>query len=245
MKSISIVLLFLWASILLAQTDVPRGTILPVRLNTSLNSAHLKPNQPITARVMQNVPLPTGAKIPDGSRVVGHIIAVTRPSDSDAQVTVQFDTLIANGRHTSIITSLRAMAGPLAVEDAQLPDTGPDHGTPEYIWTTNQIGGDVVYRGNGTVTDGLRDVGQPTTRGVLVRISAEPGSKCRGEVDGSDRLQALWLFSGDACGLYGLPHLSIVHAGRTDPLGQIMLASSQGKINVRAGSGLLLRVHAP
>jgi len=131
----------------------------------------------------------------------------------------------------------------MAVEQAQLPETGPDRGTSENAWTTDQNGGEVVYRGGGPVANGLVSVGKPTTNGVLVHVSGKPGTKCRGEIEGNDRLQALWVFSSDACGVYDLPDLAIVHAGRTNPIGEITLASDKGEVNVRAGGGMLLRVN--
>lgn len=77
---------------------------------------------------------------------------------------------------------------------------------------------------------------------MLVRLSSRPGSSCRSAVEGNDRLQALWVFSSDACGLYGFPDLEIKHTGRTGPLGQIILSSTSGHVHISAGSGLLLRV---
>ena len=59
---------------------------------------------------------------------------------------------------------------------------------------------------------------------------------------GNDQLQSLWVFSSDACGTYDLPEVSITHAGRSDPVGQITLASDNKDFEVGAGSGLLLRV---
>jgi hypothetical protein len=88
----------------------------------------------------------------------------------------------------------------------------------------------------------LHAVGEPTPNGVLVRVSGKPGTKCRGEIEGNDRPQALWLFASDACGTYGFADLAITHAGRTNPVGEFTLASEHGNVNVRAGSGMLLRV---
>jgi hypothetical protein len=133
----------------------------------------------------------------------------------------------------------------MAVEEAQIPEFGPDRGTPESAWTTEQIGGEVVYRGGGPVADGLRNVGEPAPNGVLVRVSGKPGTECRGTVEGNDQRQALWVFASSACGAYGFADLTIIHAGRTNPVGEITVASDHGKVNVRAGSGMLLRVNNP
>jgi len=227
---------------LLAETVIPAGTILPLQLNTSLNSKKSKPGQVVTARLMQDVPLPSGAKIHAGAKVVGHIIDVVNARDgSGAKLALQFDTLEVSKRRIPVTTNLRALASMMEVEDAQIPKVGPDHGTPENWWTTVQIGGDVVYHGD-AVTNGLRMVGKPTGDGVLVQVASKPGSKCRGPV-GIDYPQALWLFSADACGAYGFTDLTIAHTGRSDPAGKITLASERKNFNVRSGSGILLRVN--
>jgi hypothetical protein len=135
------------------------------------------------------------------------------------------------------------MASMMEVADAQVPASGPDRGTPPEWWTTTQIGGEVVYRGGGPVANGLRPVGKPTANGVLVHLSPVPGTKCRGEVDDNDRLQALWVFSSDVCGAYGYPDLDISHSGRTEPVGEIVLTSRKGDVHLQSGSGMLLRVN--
>jgi len=244
MKPIFWLSLIMLSMDLFAQNTIPAGTIVPVALNSSLNSRKVKPGQVITARVMQDVPLSPGSTIHAGAKVIGRVIDV-KPANggTGAQVSFRFDTLVVSKRRIPIITNLRALASMMAVEAAQLPESGPDRGTSQNAWTTDQIGGEVVYRGGGPVADGLRSVGEPTYGGVLVHVSAKPGSPCRGEIEGNDRLQALWVFSSDACGVYDFAGLAIVHAGRTDPVGEITLASDKGELNIRAGSGMLLRVN--
>lgn len=227
----------------LGQNAIPAGTILPLQLDTSLNSAKSKPGQVVTARLMQDVPLPSGARIRAGSKAIGRVLDVVEARDgSGAKLSLQFDTLEVSKRRIPMTTNLRALASMMEIEDAQTPKTGPDHGTPENAWTTVQIGGDVVYRGGGPVANGLQVVGTPTANGVLVRTASKPGSKCRSDLGSNDLPQALWLFSADACGAYGFPDLAIVHAGRSHPVGQITLASEKRNFDVRGGSGLLLRV---
>ncbi|MGC2421003.1 MAG: hypothetical protein WA405_05065, partial [Candidatus Acidiferrales bacterium] len=85
-------------------------------------------------------------------------------------------------------------------------------------------------------------VGRVVGDGVLVNVSAKPGTNCRGSLDGNSAPQALWLFSSDACGVYGFPHLAVRHAGRSSPLGQIILTSDEGPVDIGSGSGILLRV---
>jgi hypothetical protein len=172
------------------------------------------------------------------------VIEVTPAKNgSPGKISFQFDKLVRSGETIPMVTNLRALASLLEVEAAQLPFWTPDRGTPSSAWTTVQIGGEeTVYRGGGHVANGERVVGEPVPDGVLARVSAKPGMDCRGAVDGNDRPQALWLFSSDACGTFGYPRLTISHAGRTDPVGEIDLSSTEGDVKVRTGSGMLLRV---
>jgi hypothetical protein len=221
---------------------LPAGTVLPVRLNSSV-SLKTQPGRVITATVMQNVVLPTGGRIRAGSKVVGHVTNVTQAASGQrARISFTFDKLVCSGRTIPVTTDLRAMASFVEVYDAQIPDTGPDRGTPENAWTTILVGGDVDYRGGGPVNEGSKTVGRPVYDGVLSQITANPDAGCRGAIAGNNTLQALWVFSADACGLYGFPTLVIAHAGRDNPIGEIVLVSNSDKLDIPSGSGMLLRV---
>ncbi len=164
--------------------DIPPGTILPVRLNNSLKSNKSHFGQLISARVMQDVPLSPHSKVPAGAKVLGRIIEA-RPANGNApaEMTIRFDVIAWGGHKERIVTNLRALATMMDVEEAQIPDTGPDRGTPEEFWVTNQIGGEVNYHGGGAVTHGSYVVGHSVPDGVLVRMSSPPGSECRSEKD--------------------------------------------------------------
>jgi hypothetical protein len=46
----------------------------------------------------------------------------------------------------------------------------------------------------------------------------------------------------NACGAYGFGDLTILHSGRTDPLGEVTLTSNGKAVKVGKGSAMLLRV---
>jgi len=225
---------------------IPSGTILPVRLNSTISSAKSKPGQIITGRIMQNVPLPSGMLIRAGSKVIGHIVEVTpATAGAPARISLQFDKLISSDQTIPVTTNLRAVAGFMQILNAQTPETGPGE-SDVFDWlTTIQIGGDTVYGVGGPVAaadNANQIIGKSVPGGVLAQVRAKEGTNCRGPVDGNDSPQALWVFSSDACGAYGLAHVSIAHAGRTDPAGVIVLASDNGNVKLPAGTGMLLRV---
>ncbi|MGO9519996.1 MAG: hypothetical protein ACLPND_23415 [Candidatus Korobacteraceae bacterium] len=227
--------------------QIPAGTALPVMLNSSLDASKDKPGRTISARIMQQIQLPDGTKIPSGARIVGHILRVNSLSPaSGSQLVLKFDQLNSRGQSTTLTTSLRAVANMTVVFEAQLPTSNFDeYGTTIADWTTVQVGGDAVYRGDGTViSPDNRVVGSATVGGdVTAKLTAVPDRGCRGSVEDNDRPQSLWVFSTSACGAYGFSDLRIAHAGRTDPLGEIAL-EAPANVRVRAGSGLLLRVIA-
>jgi hypothetical protein len=227
-----------------AELEIPAGTILPVRLNHALSSKSAEAGQEVTGRIMQNVPLPNHDEIRAGAKVSGRIVSVQRAGNgTDGKISFRFDTLETHGRRISIVTNLRAIAGFMEVQAAQTPEFTPGFGTP-YIWAnTRQIGGDEVYGVGGPVnSENSGEVGKGVYGGVLVHVRARPESKCRGPLDAEDRLQALWVFSSDACGVYGIQGVTIAHAGRTAPIGEIAMGAEQRDLLVRGASGMLLRV---
>lgn len=230
------------------QNNVPAGTILPVILRTSFSFDKCMPGQILHGKIAQDVPLPNGSRIRKGANVEGHVVEVSRASGGvGGKVSIQFDKVDMAGQWIPIVTNLRAIAGFMTVQEAGVPDEAPAEGTP-YDWLpTTQIGGDSVYGVGGLMMSGedtSKVVGKSVGNGVLARANAKEGTDCRGSLEGNDSPQALWVFSRDACGVYGIEHLSIAHAGRKLPAGTIVLASETQNMKLRSGDGLLLRVNA-
>jgi hypothetical protein len=241
MKVLNVFLLVLLSVSLLAQTEVPPGTLLPVMLSSSIDTKKSKTDDKIGARLMQDVPLGGKDRLPAGSHLSGHIVQV-----SDSRVALIFDHLTFHHHTIALRTNLRSLASMMEVNDAQLPANAisGDRGTSEYDWTTEQIGGDVVYgKRGGRVMRGHTVVGHSVLGdGVIAVPRAELGSKC-GAGDDNGTPQAMWLFSASACGTYGYPDIEIADADKSEPAGTIVLVS-HSRIKIRSGSGMLLRVTA-
>ena len=220
------------------------GTILPVSIKHAFSSNDSSKNQPIEARIMQDVPLPGGDKIHAGATLSGVIVSTTPSSgDSGSKISFRFDKLEFHHQTIAVVTSLRAIAPMVDVQAAQFPDSPGQSGTPSNWATTTQIGGDIRFGTGGDVKDLKKQkVGKGVPNGVLVYISNPPGSLCQGDSDGDNRLQALWVFSASSCGIYDLKGLTVVSTGRTEPLGEITLAKGKGDLKIDNSTGMLLRV---
>jgi hypothetical protein len=236
LKTITAVLVL--ATMTFAQ-NIPPGTALPVTLFSDLNSEKIQPGQAIVANVAQSVPLPSGARIRAGSPVTGRVLQAGRNADGSSSVGMKFDMVRVDGRELPISTSLRALASPLEVQNAKLPNQGAVIAETEATWTTAQIGGDDVYRGGGHVVHGEQVVGEPVADGVIAELIPVPPLGCA-EGSGGRKL-ALWVFASSACGAYGFRNVTIANAGDSNPAGEIVL---RGKKNVHLtrGSAMLLMV---
>jgi hypothetical protein len=242
MKSLAFCLFFFSAAVF-AQSPVPSATVLPAQLGSSLNSQKSKPGQRVTARIMQDVPVSTGKKIPAGAKVIGQVVNVSIRPGGPSEITLRFNKLQFHHQLLAISTSLRAVASMMEVEAVQIPPAGTDRGTP-WAWSTrNLIGDEVAYGEGGPVARGDEIVGHSLFGGVLTTVRANRDRGCRGEFAGQTAPQAFWVFSSDACGVYGIPDVEVTHAGRTSPLGEITLTSEHGNVEIRSGSGVLLRVN--
>jgi hypothetical protein len=192
---------------------------------------------------MQDVPLADGRRIHTGTKLIGRVVNVQPAGTAQAaEITIQFDRMKLAQADIPIRTNLRAIASLRDVEDAQTPTTGPDRGTPATWITRNLVGGEVAYGDGGPVARGTDIVGTALADGVLVPVSANAQAGCRGEISDSHRMQSLWVFSSDACGIYGYPDVRISHSGRKEPVGEIRFTSPKDFV-IRRGSGMLLRVN--
>src|SRR5579863_662355 len=110
MKQFLFATLIVLSTQLSAQETIPVGTILPVQLNSSLRSDKARVGEQISARVMQDVPLPGGRRIHAGSKVIGHIVSA-RPAVNGmlADLSFRFDTLAMGKQRFAMTTNLRAL----------------------------------------------------------------------------------------------------------------------------------------
>jgi hypothetical protein len=228
----------LWA-ILGGLQVIPPGTALPISLDCTLDAKKVKPGQAISGTIAQDVPLGDRGKIREGSHVTGHVVEAGRNEDGSSYIRIRFDQLRAkHWADMPIMTTLRAVATPWEIQDAQLPKYGSMINPNPASWTTYQIGGDAVLRGGGPVMHGKVKIGEPVAGGVLAQLVsvAQPGCTV---ANGGAR-QALWVFGSAACGAYGFrDELEIGHAGDVDPMGDIVLESDKN-VHVPTGTGMLL-----
>ena len=228
-----------------ASQEIPVGTVFPVMSSTTLDEAKAKPGDKLSARLMQDVILPSGARIRSGAKFEGQVVTASSAGSGGTGLAVRFDRLISRGRQIPLAVGLRALASMQDVFDAQLPvGTFDDFGTSISDWTTVQVGGAAVYLGDATVRDGMQVVGKAPGYGiVMAKLVPAPKRGCQVSEIGPDREQSLWVFSPWACGTYGWDGLTIAHHGVTAPVGTIVLAAPAA-FRVRGGSGWLLYVVA-
>jgi hypothetical protein len=228
----------------LCAQQIPAGTLLPTMLDNTVDSEHSKPGEEISTKLMQDVPLPDGGKIKRGAKVLGHVVSVAAASTGQpTKIVVQFDRIEIDKHEVSIATSLRALASMQAVATAKQPvNANSGNGTSVWDWNMIQVGGQGVFNGQRIVKSQTGEVvGKvPEPGAVLAVPMPNPSRGCAGASVNTAE-QAFWVFSTDACGVYGYKHLALDRsAGDTSP-DQITLQSSKN-ITIRGGSGWLLQV---
>ena len=221
---------------------VPPGTVIPIRLDGTMDIKSLQALQKIEARVAQEVPLPGKEKISLRSRVFATVTAVNASPEGGVSISLKFDQLEEKEQTYPIVTSVRAIASFRAMRNAQMPLAGADAGTPAGWGTTVQIGGDQRFGDGGKVRNRFKKtVGKGVRGGVLVHLAANPEGGCGGPEPGDDLPQATWVFSADACGIYDLKNVKIAHNGKSDPVGVITLEFAKDDMKLESGAAFLLR----
>jgi hypothetical protein len=227
-----------------SSAPIPAGTILPVSLDSMMRSDRSRAGTTITATLMQDVPLGSGTTLRAGSKVTGHVMGAIQPGkgSDEARISFQFDQVRLGNRVVPITTNLRALASANEVSAIRLETIDGDGYSPANS-SVAQIGGDQISYGEGSpVMMGSEVVGKDTSQGVVAYVSDDLGTECRGTIDSNTRPQGFWVFSVNACGAYGFGDVKILHSGRTEPVGEVVLVSSGKVVKVGRSSGMLLRV---
>jgi hypothetical protein len=219
---------------------IPAGTILPVTLNSDLRSDKDGSGTAIIATIMQDVPLGKGETLRKGSMLTGHVVEVIAPGrgSDESKISFQLDHVRLGNETLPITTTLRAVASRSEVSAAT-----PELTSSEYANNTIEIGGDQIsYGEGGPVMVGSQVVGKYTRQGVLAYVDQDMGTPCRVTIDSNAQPQAFWVFSVNACGAYGFGDLRILQSGRSEPAGEVTLASNRKAVRLDKGSAMLLRV---
>jgi hypothetical protein len=97
-----------------ADVRVPSGTLIPVRLETTVSSVTSGPEDRVTATVRQDVHVGGRVAIPAGSELQGHVINARRSGrvKGRAAVTVDFERLVVRGRTYDIDTRRLTVVAP-------------------------------------------------------------------------------------------------------------------------------------
>ena len=225
-----------------SRETIPAGTILPVSLDSAIGSDQSQAGAPIAATLMQDVSLKTGVTLRKGSKVFGHVVEAVRPGQGadEARLSFEFDHVQLGHQTVAITTNLRALASAMEVSATSTPKSSSDDPS---TWTLTQIGGDqVAYGQGGPVVADSQVVGTYTNQGTLAYLNPDLGTECRSTMNGNTRPQAFWVFSVHACGAYGMGDVKILHSGRTEPEGQVILISDGKLVRVGKNTGMLLRV---
>jgi len=231
-----------------AQT-LPPSTAIPVVFTHSIQAGQARPGERIVAKTSQVVLLPSGRTLPAGTALVGHIVlsegfafdatpyAVQKPS----VLSLHFDTITANGAELPVNLAVRAIAGPIASHEAEIP-----HYRDEIDSTGTRvlIGGSSFSPLESAITAPNGDLtGYHRGQGVFARLmtaeDVDPNSRIR--CDSTDTEQSTGIFSADACGVYGLNAVSLTANG-ADGQGTFVLESSRKSVELYAGSSALLQV---
>ncbi len=220
---------------------LPPGTLLPVMLNSNLDSDKSKPGEKISAKLKQDVPLPDRGIVKAGTEITGHVVAAKRGGEgSTARVVFVLDHIRMNGSEYPLTTGLRALASMMAISEARKPiNSVALDGSSPWDYNTRQVGGDIVF-GRKDVRSEAGVVGMSPEPGWVVGIPrANPDAGC--DAPENKNLQAFWLFSTSACGVYGDDDLQISRHPSDSTAGQITLLDPK-RVLVRGGGGLLLVV---
>ena len=214
---------------------------LPVTFTKTISANHAKPGDMVEAKTFQRVQMPGGGSIPSGARVVGHVVSANGfiydkapyAHQRTSALSLHFDSIQVNGLAVPLNVTVRAIATPIAMWDAEKPQASD----MDSLATTTQIGGDQLVPSQSEVRNRDGDVVAYNKKGgISAHLIA------RGDCDGSDVEVSVGIFSASACGAYGFADVSLAEHGTASQPSTLTLVSTHGSPEIWKHTTALLEV---
>lgn len=215
-------------------SPLPQGINLPVRLTRALKAGVAKPGIKFKAFTTQRVPVTLHSYLPAATEIDGEVLA-SQPASSTSGpsvLTLRFTNIRYRGQSMPLQAKALAVANFVQVMDASVIASGAtDRGNPDPAnWTTNQVGGDQVYRSGwmGNVySSHSKKVGFADFHGVYALPDSNTGLP-----------RALGVFSSNSAGLYGFSDTASLASDGS----RITVSDPSRPVILRKGDQLLLEV---
>lgn len=233
---------------LLAQAQ---PTAVPVQLEQTLDSAHLKAGDAVRMKTLQPVVLDKGQAVPKAALLVGHVVAerayrmdpAPYAQQAPSALSIHVDAIVTESGRIPVAATLRALADAPDAEAARNREYQNEFDTEGMI---RLVGGDQLRPWDKTIRD-KNDavVGYERKQGNVARLleslrAQQTGAPLHCAATASE--QAIGVFSADACGLYGLEKTVLVSSGTAQEA--ITFERAQGNVHLERGSAALLMISA-
>lgn len=216
-------------------------TTLPIVFTRTLSAKHAKAGDAILAKTTQVVHLPSGLVLPEGTRIVGHVVSANPfiydktpyARQKPSELIIRFDSVEIDSARLPLHVTLRAMASPIATNDAREPKSSD----LDPLSTVTQVGGDLLVPSQKEVVNRQGDVVAYNRRnGIYAHLIAN------GQCDASDKEVSVGIFSPTACGLYGFGNVSLQAAGSVSKPSEVELVSTHSSPEIWKHTAALLEV---
>ena len=221
--------------------QLPPQTTLPIVFINTISAKGAHAGDPVSAKTIQAVTLPSGATLPSGSKVIGHVAEASAfaydktpyAKQKGSTLTIHFDAVEAGGVKVSLNVTVRALAdvfATTAAEEPQASDMDP-------LGTLTLVGGEYLIPSQREVRNMDGDVVAYSRHGgVYAHLISN------GHCDGNSTEVSMGIFAATACGLYGYANVSATEFGSQGNPSTLTLISSRTSPVIWKHSTALLEV---
>jgi hypothetical protein len=217
------------------------STTLPITFMRSIDARHAKPGDAIEAETFQVVRLSSGAVIPSGTRVSGHVVEAAGftfnktpyAKQAASRLSIHFDNIQDGSSSIPLNVTVRAIADSLSSINAYAPVSNDLDSRS----TRTLVGGDQLHASQTGVENMDGDVVAYNRReGVFAHLISNR------QCDGGSVEVSMGIYSASACGVYGFAGMRAVEMGSAAQPSTMTLVSEHRSVEVPKHSTALLEV---